>query len=165
MFDSVKQTFDNLSESVTKLQKDLGDLRDLVVSIKDMFGDVYDFLGPQTSIMIGVSILFLIVIELIPFVFLSKRFKYYMGIVFGVWFGVKVEYEIASILKYLVAMILPLTIEYIIGFCVRKSGHLLLGTLTAGTKFTLRSVPKLIKKDKKEQENVPEIEKEGIKTE
>lgn len=165
MFDSVKQTFDNLSENMAKLQKDLGDLRDLVVSIKSMFGDIYDFLGPQTSVMIGITILFLIIFELIPFVFVSKRFKYYVGIIFGVWFGVKVDYGVISILKYLVAMILPLTLEYVIGYCLRKSGRLLFGSLKAGTMFTLKSVPKMIKKNKNEKEKQVEIEKLNTKSE
>lgn len=160
MFDSVKQTFDKLSESVAKLQKDLGDLRDFIVSIKEMFGDVYTFLGPQTSVMIGVTILFLIVVELIPFVFLSKRFKYYVGILFGIWFGVKVEYTVMSILKYLVMMILPLSLEYIIGISLRKAGYLLLGSLKTGAAFTLKSVPKIIKKSKNEKEKSAEMKKE-----
>ena len=80
--------------------------------------------------------------------------------IFGIWFGVKVEYTVMSILKYLVMMILPLSLEYIIGISLRKAGYLLLGSLKTGAAFTLKSVPKIIKKSKNEKEKSAEMKKE-----
>ena len=83
MFDSVKNAYQSFSNSMDSFQRDMADIRDTFVGIKNVVGAIFNFMGQETAILLFCTFLFLFVVNLIPFLFIGKKARarvYGMGI-------------------------------------------------------------------------------------
>lgn len=112
--DSIQEGYQNFTASMDGLQKDLVQLRDIFVSVRDSVINVFSFLGQQTSILLLCTFLFLFVLNLIPFLFFDKKIRYFIGIGFGAFLAVYFNYTFWATTKYLLIMLSPMIIEYML---------------------------------------------------
>lgn len=112
--DSIQEKSQAFSDSVDSLNKDLKEIRDLFIQIKDIIASVFSFMGKETAILLFLTFLFLFIINLIPFFFFGKKTRYFIGIAFGIFCGVFFNYTAFAVLKYALIMLLPIALEYII---------------------------------------------------
>ena len=73
MFDSFKNAYQSFSNSVDGFQRDMADIRDTFVGIKNVIGAIFNFMGQETAILLFCTFLFLFVVNLIPFLFVGKK--------------------------------------------------------------------------------------------
>lgn len=123
MFDSVRATYQNFSASVGNVQQDLLEIRDFFVSIKNIVVGIFGFMGQQTAVLVFCTLLFLFVLNLIPFLFFDKKIRYYTGIGFGLFLAFFFQYTALAAAKFVFIMLLPVCFEYMIAFLFRKAGR------------------------------------------
>ena len=109
---AVQEKYDGFTDSVSKLNQDLLEIRDVFVSIKNIIVSVFSFVGQETAILLFFTFLFLFVINLIPFLFLRERLRYILGICFGVFLSIRFGYTVWSLMKYVLIMLSPVLLEY-----------------------------------------------------
>ena len=59
---------------------------------------------------------------MIPFLFLDKKVRYYIGICFGVWLGMSFGYTLWATVKYALIMLSPVMVECLIVRLFKLSG-------------------------------------------
>ena len=104
MFDSFKNAYQSFSNSVDGFQRDMADIRDTFVGIKNVIGAIFNFMGQETAILLFCTFLFLFVVNLIPFLFVGKKARYYIGIGFGLYLGHFFHYTLFSSFKEVLLM-------------------------------------------------------------
>ena len=111
--------------ALSSLYQDLQDIRDGFVSLRDFLSAVFSFIGFETAVLLFVAFVFLFVVDLIPFFFFDKRQRYYIGIGFGVFWGVWRSYAVLSCLKFVGIMLIPPVAEALLALLCRKAFVLL----------------------------------------
>jgi hypothetical protein len=127
LIDSFQEKSKAIADSVDSLNKDLNEIRDLFVGIRDIISGVFGFMGRETTILLICTLLFLFVINLIPFFFFDKRIRYYAGIAFGLFLGVFFGYSALAVLKFSAIMLLPVGLEYLLVFLFKSFGRFFSG--------------------------------------
>lgn len=120
-FNGVQQKADAAAAGIQSAQDAMGELLDAFVSLKTFAVSIASFLGRETSILLLCTALFLFVLNLIPFLFFGKKFRYYAGMAFGVFLGWRFAYSFAGVFKYVLIMLLPPAVERLFVFCFGKS--------------------------------------------
>ncbi|MBO4520684.1 MAG: hypothetical protein J5787_05705 [Alphaproteobacteria bacterium] len=155
--EAVQAKYDGFTDSVDKLNKDMLEIRDMFVTTKDIIVSIFSFLGQETTILLFCTFLFLFVANLIPFLFLSKKARYFIGIGFGTYLSISFGYTFWSLTKYIFIMLSPLLLEYLLALFFRKAGKYLWALLkkTAIGLWKLLKVlwRRLLKKNKKDEES------------
>lgn len=126
MMESLIAPFQRLSEKMDSLQRELNEVYGVFVFIKNIVAAIFGFLGQETSILLFCTFLFILVLNLFPFLFFGKNARYYAGTAFGTWLGIKLGYGFLATGKFLLVMFSPILLELGIGFIVKKAGSLLL---------------------------------------
>ena len=124
MFDSVKNAYQSFSNSVDGFQRDMADIRDTFVGIKNVIGAIFNFMGQETAILLFCTFLFLFVVNLTPFSFVGKKTRYYIGIGFGLYLGYFFHYALFSSFKFVLIMLLPVFMEWGLAWVFAKLGKL-----------------------------------------
>lgn len=119
---AVQEKYDGFTESVSKLNQDLSELRDMFVSVKNVVSSVFSFVGQETSILLLCTFLFLFVVNMIPFLFIGERLRYYAGVCFGIFLSIRFEYAAWSLIKYVLIMFSPVLLEYLLALFFRTAG-------------------------------------------
>ena len=161
MFDSVRNAYQNFSNSVDSFQRDMADIRDTFVGIKNVVGAIFDFMGQETAILLFCTFLFLFVVNLIPFLFVGKKTRYYLGIGFGLYLGYFFHYTLFSAFKFVLIMLLPVFLEWGLAWVLAKLGKLLIKGLALLPKGLVKIPLALIKKFRRsgaQQEKLPETD-------
>ena len=146
MFDSVKNAYQNFSNSVDSFQRDMADIRDTFVGIKNVVGAIFDFMGQETAILLFCTFLFLFVVNLIPFLFVGKKTRYYIGIGFGLYLGYFFHYTLFAVFKFVLIMLLPVFMEWGLAWVFSKLWKLILKGLALLPKGLIKLPMLLIKK-------------------
>lgn len=123
-FDGIQQKADAAAAGIQSAQDGMNELLDIFISLKSFVVSVFSFLGRETSILLLCTALVLFVLNLVPFLFIGKKFRYCAGMAAGVYLGWYFSYSFAGILKYVLIMLLPLAIERLFVFCFGKSASL-----------------------------------------
>lgn len=123
-FDGIQQKADAAAAGIQSAQDGMNELLDIFISLKSFVVSVFSFLGRETSILLLCTALVLFVLNLVPFLFIGKKFRYCTGMAAGVYLGWYFSYSFAGILKYVLIMLLPLAIERLFVFCFGKSASL-----------------------------------------
>ena len=159
-----QERYNSLSNSVDKLNQDISEIRDTFVTVKNVVVSVFSFLGQETAILLFCTFLFLFVINMIPFFFLSKRIRYGIGVCFGVYLSFSFGYTLWSLAKYILIMFLPMIVEYLLMLFLRKTGKSLWSVIKKGLGFiwhmSVGQCRRLFSKPKKNEED----EKQGSQT-
>ena len=122
MVAAVQQKYDGFVDSVDRFNRDMLEIRNLFVSVKNIIFAVCSFIGQQTAVLLFCTFLFLFVVNLIPFLFLDKKVRYYIGICFGVWLGMSFGYTLWATVKYALIMLSPVMVECLIVRLFKLSG-------------------------------------------
>ena len=108
--------------------------------------------------------LFLFVVNLIPFLFLSKKVRYFIGMCFVIYLSVSLGYTVWSLVKYVLIMLLPMFLEYLLVLFFKTTGKSLWAVikkgLSAGGKILQTLWRRLLKKMKKEKEDEKQVLKQ-----
>lgn len=123
-FDGIQQKAAAAAAGIQSAQDGMNELLDIFISLKSFVVSVFSFLGRETSILLLCTALVLFVLNLVPFLFIGKKFRYCTGMAAGVYLGWYFSYSFAGILKYVLIMLLPLAIERLFVFCFGKSASL-----------------------------------------
>ena len=162
--EAVQTKYDGFTNSVDKLNKDILEIRDMFVSIKNIVSAIFSFLGQETTILLFCTFLFLFIANLIPFLFLSKKTRYFIGIGFGTYLSISFKYTIWSLTKYIFVMFSPLLLEYLLVMFFRKTGKYLwvfVKKTAIGIGKILKMLwQKLMKKKKKDEEDEKQVLKQ-----
>lgn len=133
MFDELIESFHAktkaVSDSIDSLNQDISDIRDIFVETRDTIGGIFGFIGQETALLLLFTLVFLFVINLIPFFFFDKKTRYYVGIAFGVFLGVYFDYAYPAIGKFIIIMMIPLGIEFILVLAFRGAKKIAGGTV------------------------------------
>lgn len=155
---AVQEKYDGFAESMAKLNQDLVEIRDLFVSVKDIVSSVFSFIGQETAILLFCTFLFLFILNLIPFLFLGERLRYIIGICFGAFLSIRFEYTAWSLIKYVLIMLSPVLLEYILVWLFKTTGKSLwtgvkkmLGGLWKSVKGLASHLKKKAKKEKEDE--------------
>lgn len=161
-----QEKYNNLANSVDKLNKDVTEIRDTFVSIKNIIGSVFSFIGQETAILLFCTFLFLFVVNMIPFFFLSKRIRYCIGVCFGVYLSFSFGYAYWSLAKYVLIMFMPMIVEYLLILFCKKTGKTLWSVIRKGVVFLWRwqaghcgRLYSKLKKSKEEKKQVSQTSK------
>lgn len=133
-----QEKYNSLTSSVDKLNQDVSEIRDTFVSVKNIVVSVFSFLGQETAVLLFCTFLFLFVINIIPFFFLSKKIRYCIGVCFGVYLSFSFGYAYWSLAKYVLIMFMPMIAEYLLLLFFRKTGKTLWGVTKKGIGFVWR---------------------------
>lgn len=159
--ETLQEKYNGFTDSVDKFNQDLLEIRDLFISIKNIIFAVFSFIGQETAILLFCTVLFLFVINLIPFFFLDKKIRYYMGVFFGVFLSFFFGYTSWSLAKYIVIMFSPVIIEYLLVKFFKLTGQsigVLIKKFFAFVKtFFQRLLKKLFEKKEKNVENEKQV--------
>ena len=162
--EAVQAKYDGFADSVDKLNKDVLEIRDMFVSAKNIVVSIFSFLGQETTVLLFCTFLFLFVINLIPFLFLSKKTRYFIGVGFGTYLSISFGYTIWSLIKYIFIMFSPILLEYLLVMFFRKTGKylwsLMKKTAIGIGKIIKKLWQKLLKKKKKDEENEKQVLKQ-----
>ena len=154
---AVQAKYDGFTEAMSKLNQDLMEIRDLFVSVKNIVFSVFSFLGQETTILLFCTFLFLFVVNLIPFLFIGERLRYICGICFGVFLSIRFEYTAWALIKYILIMLSPVLLEYLLVLFFKTTGKslwLVMKKMLSGLWKSLKTtVQRLWKKMEKEKEN------------
>ena len=112
-------SFSNTAD-FSSFYQDLQDIREGFISFRDFWRAVFSFLGFETAVLLIIAFLFLFLIDLIPFFFFDKRQRYYIGIGFGVFFGIWRSYAVLSCLKFVGIMLIPPVFEALLLLLCRQ---------------------------------------------
>ena len=156
MFDSFKNAYQSFSNSVDGFQRDMADIRDTFVGIKNVIGAIFNFMGQETF-------LFLFVVNLIPFLFVGKKARYYIGIGFGLYLGHFFHYTLFSSFKFILIMLLPVFMEWGLAWVFSKLWKLILKGLALLPKGLIKLpvfVMKKLKRSKPDSASTNESETE-----
>ncbi|MCQ2915068.1 MAG: hypothetical protein MJ247_07750 [Alphaproteobacteria bacterium] len=165
MFESIKQLYAGTTQSVTELKENVSELVDFFNSVKGAVMYLFELLGQETTLLLFFTFVLLLVLNMIPFLFLSKKRKYYFGILFGIFIGYKINYSILSITKYVIIMIAPLFVDYLVAYIFKKTMRILFGGLWKGIKLGSLFTLNQIKGDHKVIANKEDEIKEAQKSE
>ena len=161
---TVQETYEGFTDSVGKLNKDILEIRDTFVAVKDVVFSIFSFLGQETTVLLFCTLLFLFVINLIPFLFLGKRVRYGIGICFGIYLSFSFGYTVWSLVKYILVMLSPMLIEYLLVLFFKTTGKSLWSVIKKGLfgiwKLLLKGLHWLLKKLKKGKENEKQVLKQ-----
>lgn len=149
MFDSVKNAYQSFSNSMDSFQRDMADIRDTFVGIKNVVGAIFNFMGQETAILLFCTFLFLFVVNLIPFLFIGKKARYYIGIAFGLYLGHFFNYTLFSSFKFILIMLLPVFMEWGLALVFAKLWKLILKGLAFLPRGLIKLPTLLIKKLKR----------------
>ena len=162
--EAVQAKYDGFANSVDKLNKDMLEIRDMFVSIKNIVAAIFSFLGQETAILLFCTFLFLFIVNLIPFLFLSKKTRYFIGIGFGTYLSISFKYTLWSLTKYIFVMFSPLLLEYLLVLFFRKTGKYLLAFLKRALieigKILKKIWQRLLKNKKKDEESEKQVLKQ-----
>ncbi|MBR1778782.1 MAG: hypothetical protein IJ752_09415 [Alphaproteobacteria bacterium] len=162
--EAIQEKYDGFTDSMDKLNKDILEIRDLFVSIKNIVFSIFSFLGQETTVLLFCTLLFLFVVNLIPFLFLSKKVRYFIGMCFGIYLSVSFGYTVWSLVKYVLIMLLPMFLEYLLVLFFKTTGKSLWAVikkgLSAGGKILQTLWRRLLKKMKKEKEDEKQVLKQ-----
>ncbi|MBR1945046.1 MAG: hypothetical protein IJ846_01970 [Alphaproteobacteria bacterium] len=169
--DSIRQTaqtiqekYDGFADSVNKLNQDILEIRDMFVAIKNIVFSIFSFLGQETTVLLFCTFLFLFVINLIPFLFLGKRTRYGIGIGFGVYLSFSFKYAIWSLIKYILVMLFPILVEYLLILFLKTTGKSLWSVMKKGGSGIWNALSglfrRLLKKTKKNEEDEKQVLKQ-----
>ncbi len=142
MMETLTAPFQRLSEKMDSLQRDLNEIRNVFVSVKNIIVAIFSFLGQETSVLLFCALLFVFLLNLIPFLFLGKKLRYYAGLAFGVWLSFKFGYAFLSTAKFILIMLLPLLVELTLAWILKKTG----GAVKAGLKKLWKGMISLVRK-------------------
>ena len=159
--EAVQEKYDGFTETVDKLNQDILEIRDVFVGIKNIVSYIFSFMGQETTILLFCTFLFLFVVNLIPFLFVSKKVRYFIGMFFGAYLSFLFDYTIWSLVKYILIMTFPLFAEYLLVLFFKTSGK----SLWCGVKKILNGIKKMLlvlwhrirKKAKKEEEDEKQV--------
>lgn len=161
MFEAFQNSIRYISESVEKLNQDMTEIRDTFVTVKNVVCSIFSFLGQETSILLFCTLLFLFVFNLIPFFFLSKKIRYFIGVGFGVYLSFSFGYTLWSLMKYLFIMFFPMLLEYVLVWLFKKSGQSVWHIFKQGLKGVWKMIVKtfhfLLGKRKKSEEEEKQV--------
>ena len=161
MFDSFKNAYQSFSNSVDGFQRDMADIRDTFVGIKNVIGAIFNFMGQETAILLFCTFLFLFVVNLIPFLFVGKKARYYIGIGFGLYLGHFFHYTLFSSFKFILIMLLPVFMEWGLAWVFSKLWKLILKGLALLPKGLIKLpvfVMKKLKRSKPDSASTNESE-------
>ena len=154
---AVQEKLDGFTEAFSKLNQDLLELRDMFVTVKNVVSAVFSFVGQETSILLLCTFLFLFVINMIPFLFVGERLRYYAGVCFGVFLSIRFEYAAWSLIKYVLIMFSPVLLEYLLALFFKTTGKSLWILTKKSMALFWRSIKaffrRLREKTKKENES------------
>lgn len=136
MFDGIKRAvddtvsafwekYDNLTDSASRLNQNFQEMWEVFVKVKNIVFAFFQFLGQETTLLLFSTLLFLLIVDLIPFLFLGKRARYYLGVCFGVCLSVAYCYTPVSLIKYLLVMFFPLILEFVLALFFKTVGKCL----------------------------------------
>ncbi len=157
MVAAVQQKYDGFVDSVDRFNRDLLEIRNLFVGIKNIVFAVCSFIGQQTAVLLFCTFAFLFVVNLIPFLFLDKKVRYGLGVCFGVWLGASFGYTLWATTKYALIMLSPVIVEYLIARLFRLFGGALKSGLEKLWELLKNAVYALVRKifgKKRESETV-----------
>ncbi len=124
---SVQEKTQAVSDSITSLNQDVQDIREIFVETRDTVGGIFGFMGKETALLLLFTFLFLFVVNLIPFFFFDKRTRYYVGIAFGVILGAYFDYAYFAIGKFVFIMLIPVAFEYLLVSTFKGAKSLVVG--------------------------------------
>ena len=154
--EALQEKYNGFTDSIDKFNQDLLEIRDLFVSIKNIVFAVFSFIGQETAILLFCTVLFLFIINLIPFFFLDKKIRYYIGIGFGVFLSFFFDYTSWSLAKYVLIMFSPVLVEYLLiklFKIIGKSCGLIVKKIFVFLKTLLQKIiKKIFERTKKEDE-------------
>lgn len=154
---AVQEKYDGFTDSVSQLNQDLLEIRDVFVGIKNIVVSIFSFVGQETAILLFCTFLFLFVLNLIPFLFLRERLRYILGICFGVFLSIRFGYTAWALIKYVLIMLSPVLLEYMLVLFFKTTGKSLWSfmkkMLVGLWKILKASVRRLWGKMKKEKGN------------
>ena len=154
---AVQEKYDSLTDSVAKLNQDMLEIRDTFVSIKNVVVSIFSFIGQETAVLLFCTALFLFIFNLIPFLFFDKKARYYIGICFGSYLSITFGYTVWSLIKYILIMLSPLLLEYLLFLFFKTAGKTLWFLIKKGSKKIWKAAlfvgSELMKKVKKKKEN------------
>ena len=160
----IQAKYDGFTDSVDKLNKDILEIRDMFVSVKNIVSAVFSFLGQETTVLLFCTFLFLFVANLIPFLFLSKKTRYFIGICFGIYLSISFKYAIWSLVKYIAVMFAPMLLEYLLVLFFKTAGKSLWALMKKGAigiaGLLKKLWLKLLKKMKKDKESEKQVLKQ-----
>lgn len=159
--EAVQEKYDGFTESVDRLNQDILEIRDVFVGVKNIVSYIFSFMGQETTILLFCTFLFLFVFNLIPFLFVSKKVRYFIGMFFGVYLSFFFDYTIWSLVKYVLIMMFPLFAEYLLALFFKTTGK----SLWFAVKKFLNGIKNLLlalwrriwKKAKKEEEDEKQV--------
>lgn len=154
--EAVQAKYDGFTDSVDKLNKDIIEIRDMFVSIKDVIVSIFSFIGQETAILLFCTFLFLFVVNLIPFLFLGKKTRYFIGIGFGVYLSFSFGYAIWSLIKYILVMLSPMLLEYLLVLFFKTTGKSLWILIKKATGKLCKTLAALWKRVFKKTEDIEE---------
>ena len=159
--EAFQEKYDSFSDSMEKLNNDLMEIRDLFITIKNIIFSVFSFIGQETTVLLFCTMMFLFVFNLIPFLFLGKKARYFIGIGFGVYLSVTFGYTARTLLKYVLIMLSPMILEYLLALFFKTTGRSLWFLVKKGARAVwrffrtmCRKIWKKLKKDKESEKQV-----------
>ena len=161
--EAIQAKYDGFTDSVDKLNRDILEIRDMFVSVKNIVVAVFSFLGQETAILLFCTFLFLFIANLIPFLFLSKKTRYFIGIFFGTYLSISFGYTIWSLIKYILVMLSPMLVEYLLVLFFRKTGKYLWAAMKKIAVTIWETLKKLWQRFRKKMKNVDQSEKQVLK--
>ena len=120
--ETITAPFQRLSEKLDALQNNLNEIYSIFQTVKNIVFAIFAFLGQETAVLLFCTVLFVIVLNLIPFLFFGKKARYYAGTGFGVWLAFKFDYSLYSTAKFLLVMFSPVLLEIGLVFLLKKTG-------------------------------------------
>lgn len=145
-FSGIQEKTDALTTSVQEAHTDLTQLLDIFVSIKNLIASLIGFMGKETLILFFCTLIFLFILNLIPFFFFEKKSRYYTGIGFGVVLGMWLSYSFVGVSKYVLIMLLPVFAERAIVFISKKTTSFLSNAFKKGAVLSWNSLRRLFSK-------------------
>ena len=146
LFSDAQKTTESLTASVQSARQNLSELLDVFATLKNVFVAAVSFMGRETVVLLLCTALFLFVLNLVPFLFFGKKFRYGAGIVFGVLAGMRLSYSVISVFKFVLIMLAPVGLEFGIVFLFKKSMAFFAASLKKAMRFVLSSVSRFLRK-------------------
>ncbi len=161
--ETLQEKYDGFTDSVDKFNQDILEIRDLFISVKNIVFAIFSFIGQETAILLFCTMLFLFVINLIPFFFLDKKIRYYIGVGFGVFLSFFFGYTSWSLAKYVLIMFSPVIVEYLLVKLFKLIGTSLGSLIKKFFVFIKTLLQHLLKKLFEKNEKNNENEKQVLK--
>ncbi len=154
--DTLQEKYQGFTDSVDRFNQDLLEIRDIFVSIKNIIGAIFSFIGQETAVLLFCTFLFLFIFNLIPFLFFDKKLRYFIGVGFGIFLSFFFEYTAWSTAKYILIMFSPMILEYLLVELFKVTGKSLKALLDKFFALLKRGIQglfqKIFEKSKKPEE-------------